>query len=477
MLIDFNAYGIECYQSTNIPEHYCQDWRQAYQQKPKAVLLPKNTQQIQQIFAIANQHQLTIIAHGGNTSLCGGSIARSDQQYLLSLEKLNQIESINSDYITAQAGCTLLQVQQFAQQHGYLYPLSLPSENKCTIGGNLATNAGGVSVLSYGNTRQLCLGLEAVLPNGQIIHSAPLIKNNMGIDLKQCLIGSEGILGIITKAYLKLFPLPSSIHSVLLACDSIDDVVELFKHCKQTFAGQLTSFELINQTCINWLGNYQAYAKTLNTEFVYETILEKCQQYLNNCKQTQTKPYFVLLDVSVFNDYFEKIEKNYLINYFNMQSINTQLLDYNSHSASQLCASWQMRHHIPIAQKHLGGNLKHDISVAPHQITDVLKILEQIVNSFDNQAQCIIFGHVGDGNLHFNVSSQLDNLQKKALTQAIYHCIMHDFNGSIAAEHGIGQLKKNDLQQYLSNANYDLLKQLKMQFDPKGILNPGVMLK
>jgi FAD/FMN-containing dehydrogenase len=152
------------------------------------------------------------------------------------------------------------------------------------------------------------------------------------------------------------------------------------------------------------------------------------------------------------------------------------LLDYNEHLANQLCASWQMRHHIPIAQKHLGGNLKHDISVAPHQIAAALTALENIVSKFDKSAQCIIFGHVGDGNLHFNVCSQLENTQKRILTQAIYHCITHDFNGSIAAEHGIGQLKKNDLKQYLSDADYTLLKQLKMQFDPKGILNPGVML-
>jgi FAD/FMN-containing dehydrogenase len=440
----------------NIPKQYCEDWRKNFIGKPLAVVQPSNVQQISQLVKICQKYPTPIVTQGGNTSLCGASIADNSQtQIVLNLQKMHKIHSINTinRSIYVEAGCTLKQVQQVAMQHDLLYPLSLPSEQYCTIGGNLSTNAGGVSVLKYGNTRQLCLNIEAVLADGSIYNSQQkqLYKNNMGYDIKQLLIGAEGTLGIITAACLRLYPLPKKYHALWLCVPEFDDVLTLFEILQLHFAHALSSFEVMNDLSILCVKN--AFPELFNYDFLH--IL----------KNTHT--WHILVEIEqhgVSIDIEAEIKACF--------KKNTCIFTYESYQPQQNSVLWNIRHHIPHAQKKQGGNIKHDISLDLQYMADFIATMPQNIYNIDANAKIIVFGHIGDGNLHYNV------IASKEYTAYIQTCIykhVKSKHGSIAAEHGIGQLKTKLLCESINANEYQAMQKIKHIFDPNNILNPNTI--
>ncbi len=431
-------------------EKYCLDWREKFSGTPLAIVFPHTTEQVANIVKICLKHKISIVSQGGNTSLCGASIPNSSgKQLLVNLSKFNKIIDCNvqNNSITLECGCTLAMAQNYALQKQRLYPLSLPSEQNCTIGGNLSTNAGGVSVLKYGNTRQLCLGLEAVLPNGEIYNNLHnLYKNNMGYDLKHLLIGAEGTLGIITKACMRLFPLPHMYHNLWLGAQNIEEVMDIFLNLNNDYFGNISSFELMNLNSLN----------CVNTHF---------KQYLSMVPHYTQYNWHILIELE---QYLTKLDiVNYCQQKYNVLASEQYLAQTNA--SSKL---WQIRHSIPQAQKLSGGNIKHDISLSLDKTSHFINLMEKPIKEIDKHAQFIIFGHAGDGNLHYNIVS-MANLNNK-IQDAVYNMVL-SLGGSIAAEHGIGKLKTSLLKNSLNQTHYNLAKNLKYNLDPYNLFNPEVI--
>lgn len=508
--------------SQNLEEKYIKDWRGKYHQKPLLMVQPKNTKALQLLVKFCQEHNYQIALQGGNTSLCGGSIAENQQQILVNLALMNNIRKYDDCSKTAivEAGCTLAEVQNFAKQQGAFYPLSLPSEQYCTIGGNLSTNAGGVAVLRYGNSRQLCLGLEVVLPNGELYQGLyQLQKNNMAYDLKHLFIGAEGTLGIITAAALQFFEAPKTQHVYLFACQNITQIMQLFKKLKNGLSPLLTGFELMNQDsliCVekyiagnlklNNINNISEVFKNLeNIENIEGGFLNKYKWYAlceiseyALAKFSETDLYQMIFDEALLADI--SILKINNINNINNDKIlqiknnkNNNNLKLNSENLGNLedLTFWQIRHSIPAAQKFFGGNLKHDISVKIDDIAYLINQLQSLILQVYPKAYFILFGHVGDGNIHFNVDisnykNEFENKENKEnlknileniakdISNIIYTCVKN-LNGSIAAEHAIGQLKKELLKNYIPKSHYDLMQTLKTSIDPQNTLNSHVI--
>ncbi len=452
--------GNDCQQTSDA--RYCQDWRETFQQTPLCVVFPPDVASVQNIVHICLKHKIAMVPQGGNTSLCGGAVARHVGQIILSLDKMCAIRALypHSGVLIAEAGCTLAQLQKHVYAHGFDYPLSLPSQNRCTLGGNISTNAGGVHVVRYGNTRQLCLGLEAVLPDGTLYQGlSPLVKNNMGYDFKHLLIGAEGTLGIITAASMQLVPQASKHSLFLLGVHTPQDLLTLYGVCRRQWAGLLTAFECMN-------------ANSLQTVHSYDATL--CHGIIP--QHAYTYPWLVLLEVA----HFAHMDMNMPALVHTMTQCHATLLrqeekDNTPQSADagreELAKLWQIRHSIPYAQKALGGNIKHDISFAVENLPDAMQDLSAAVYQQDAHAQLIVFGHVGDGNLHFNVVS---HKPPETIHQAVY-TVVATYGGSMAAEHGIGQIKTQILQAHTSPSVYGYLHNIKKIMDPYQLFNPGVM--
>ncbi|MFM2344212.1 MAG: hypothetical protein RLZZ210_822 [Pseudomonadota bacterium] len=444
--------------SQNIPPEYCQDWRKNFTGYPLALVFPKNVQQISEIVKACNKYNISIITQGGNTSLCGGSVTdKSRTQVLVNLKYLNKIKNINvsNSSISVEAGCTLEQVQNTAIKHNMLYPLSLPSEKWCTIGGNLSTNAGGVAVLKYGNSRQLCLGLEVVMADGSIYNSSHhLYKNNMGYDLKQMFIGAEGTLGIITSASLRLYPLPQKYYAVWIGIDNFEQAINLFKYIQRHYAHAISSFEIMNKTSI---------------ECVASVFKDKIE-IIDSNNNLEKYEWHVLLELEEHGEVIGGNLKQKLQKVAdNLIYIEEYALHISDNNKSKL---WDIRHSIPLAQKELGGNIKHDISLNLENIADFVKNIPKKLLNIDPKAKFVVFGHIGDGNLHYNVSSELK--YKHKIQDCIYNAVLAS-GGSIAAEHGIGRLKPMILRSSITDIEYNLAKNIKQCLDPKNILNPHII--
>ncbi len=439
----------------NIPIEYCQDWRKNFIGYPLAVVFPQNISQISEIVKLCSRYNIAIITQGGNTSLCGGSVTdKSKTQILLNLKYLNKIRQINlmNNSIHVEAGCTLRQIQNIAAKNDVLYPLSLPSEEWCTIGGNLSTNAGGVAVLKYGNSRQLCLGIEAVLADGSIYNSSHhLYKNNMGYDLKHLFIGAEGTLGIITSASLKLYPLPKKYHAVWIGINNFEQAMNLFKYIQKYYAQAVSSFEIMNYTSIQCVGN------------VFPEKINIINQNFANYE------WHVLLELE---EHGEPIGTNLQQKLKKVAENLIYVEEYLPSDIENKSKLWDIRHSIPAAQKELGGNIKHDISLNLENINEFIQIIPEKILQIDSSSRFVIFGHIGDGNLHYNVFSGLKNKHK--IQDCIYKEILR-LGGSVAAEHGIGRLKPMILKNSISDMEFNLAKNIKNCLDPKNILNPGII--
>ena len=423
------------------------------------MVAPSTTEQVAAVVRACADNGTSIVPQGGNTGLCGGAIPdQTKEQVLLSLSRMNEIRTLDAnDYsIIVEAGCVLADIQQAAKEADRYFPLSLAAEGSCQIGGNLATNAGGINVLRYGTARQQVLGLEAVLADGTVWDGLRTVrKDTAGYDLKQLFIGSEGTLGIITAAALKLWPDPGNTLTVLAALRQPQHAVELLSKLREAVGDSIQAFELISDRCF---------------EFVQRHI-PGVRLPLDNAY-----PWFVLTDLTVPGD-TGNVE-NELMSFVEDGLIADAVIAKSEAEAEGL---WRLRHSISESQREEGVSLKHDVSVPTSRVADFVAKGQVLVATMLPGARLVAFGHVGDGNLHFNVSQAPgddgDDFRQRglALTEAIYDLAI-GMGGSFSAEHGIGVTKKDYLEQYRGGAEIELMRTLKAALDPKNTLNPGKVI-
>jgi FAD/FMN-containing dehydrogenase len=442
---------------------YLTDWRGRFTGSALAVLRPKDSAQVAALVRACSDERIALVPQGGKTGLVlGGVPDASGQAVVLSTARLNRIRAIDAvnRTMTVDAGCILHTIQQAAAAQDCLFPLSLAAEGSCTIGGNLSTNAGGTAVLRYGNARELCLGLEVVTPQGDIWNGLRgLRKDNTGYDLRDLFIGAEGTLGVITGAVLKLFPLPESTLTALVALASPRDALSLLNLMQDRCGASLTGFELMSDFCMQLVATHFPH---LPKPFV------------------QRHPHYVLLEVSSSESEQHAVA---LMEGALEQAVELDLADdaVLATSSAQSRALWQLREHIPLAQAAAGKNIKHDISLPASNIADFIDTTNARLQQAFPQCQVVCFGHLGDGNLHYNVAPPDGEPHEQFLAnQAAISRIVHDSvdacQGSISAEHGIGALKRDDLAHYKSKVELDMMRAIKAALDPLGIMNPGKVL-
>ncbi len=434
---------------------YAQDYRRRYQGLPLAVALPASTAEVAALLQLCQAYQVAVVPQGGNTSTCGAATPdASGRQLVIGLGRLNRLRAIDTanDSITVEAGMTLAQVQQLAATAGRLFPLSLASEGSCQIGGNLSTNAGGLAVLRYGTMRELTLGLEVVLPDGQVLHQlSALRKDTSGLDVKQLFIGAEGQLGLITAATLKLFPLPTAHATALLGVSSSQAAIDLLSALRQAFGDRLTTFEIMSETCQQLLDKYHPG----QLPFI--------------------QPWAVLVELSDSGDSHALQQK--LVEWLATQNIADGVL---AHSEAERQRLWRLREDMSETQKRDGASIKHDIGVPSSAIPDFLQQCDSALRQAFPGVRIIAFGHAGDGNLHYNISyTRPDNAHLFAdedSVNAIVYDQVYRHQGTLAAEHGVGQLKGQWLQRYKDPVALQLMRSIKQVLDPHGLMNPGKWL-
>ena len=471
MMLD-SATVIERLQQIVGPEHvlthagdvepYVVDWRGRYHGIARAVVRPAGTEEVAAVVCACAEAGAPIVPQGGNTGMCGAATPdRSGSEIVLSLARMRAIRAtdVANATITVEAGVTLADVQQAARDAGMLFPLSLASEGSCTIGGNLSTNAGGTAVLRYGNARDLVLGVEVVLADGRILHGLRgLRKDNTGYDLKQLFVGSEGTLGIVTAAVLKLFPAPKTRVTALAAVTDVERAVDLLRAMKNALGDRLTGFELISRFALHLSRKHHP----------------------GSPDPLPGHPWYVLLqvdDTSADASLADVVETA-----LGGSAEDGSIVDATiAQSQDQADRLWSLRENISEAQRREGQNVKHDISLPISAIARFTREAgDAIVAAFPG-ARVVVFGHLGDGNLHYNVAAPegVDAQRFLANTQAINR-IVHDrvvaAGGSISAEHGIGVLKRDELVHYKRALELELMHRIKTAFDPRGLLNPGKVL-
>ncbi len=425
------------------------------------VLRPASTEEVAAIVRLCNETRTPIVPQGGNTGLVGGQTPDDARAVLLSLGRMRALREIDlsSATMTVEAGLVLAEAQAHAYRAGRFFPLSLASEGSCTIGGNLASNAGGTGVLAYGSARDLVLGLEAVLPDGRIYSGlSKLRKDNTGYDLKDLFIGSEGTLGIITAAVLKLFPKPRAIETAFAAMASAKDSVALLDLARDKAGGEITTFELIPR---------------IGLDFVLAHVAGARDPF------ARPHRWYVLLE---FSSQREDGLAERLLSLLE-EAAGTGLVEDAAVAASlsQRADFWRLREALSDAQRFEGGSIKHDVSVPTTDVPAFLEEAERVVAEAAPGARPVPFGHLGDGNIHFNVSQpagadKAEFLGRWDEINALVHNVVARFGGSISAEHGIGRLKRDLLAKTKDPVALDMMRALKRTFDPLGILNPGKVL-
>lgn len=437
--------------------------RGLYHGRAAMLLKPATVQQVSQILALATETRTPIVPQTGNTGLVGGQTPSEDGTALiLSLERMNRIRDVDpvANVLVADAGCILADIQKAAEDVGRLFPLSLGSEGTCRIGGNLSTNAGGTAVLAYGNTRQLCLGLEVVLPTGEIWDGLRrLKKDNTGYDLRDLFIGAEGTLGVITGAVLKLFPRPVGHQVGFAGMTSPEKALRLFEKASNICGNSLTGFELMPRIGIDFT-----------------------TRHINGVRDPLPSPHdwYALIDIST-NDAAETAET--MLHALLEDGLQSGLIDdaVIASSVAQQQALWHMRESMSDAQKPEGGSIKHDVSVPVSKVPEFMAEAEKAVLAAMPGARICAFGHLGDGNIHYNISQPIGSDKAEFLSRwreinAIVHAIVLEKGGSISAEHGIGQLKRDELATIRPAIEMDLMRRIKRAFDPAGIMNPGKVI-
>ena len=439
------------------------DFRKLYRGSTPLVLRPDSTEGVSRIMKFCFETGTPVVPVGGNTGYCGGATPdESGNQIVLSLARLNKIRSLDSlNYtMTVEAGCTLLQVQEAAEQAQRLFPLSMGSQGSCQLGGNLSTNAGGTAVLRYGNTRDLVLGIEAVLPDGSIVENLKsLRKDNTGYDWKNLFIGAEGTLGIITAAVLKLYPRPRSYGTALVALRDLHASVELLSMLRERSGDSVTTFELIPRLA-----------------------LELTSRHIEGVKDPLDQAYdwYVLMELSCVTAeaQTQALLESLLSAAFEQGIVLDAAL---ASSGAQRESMWRMRESIPESQSHEGPSIKHDVSVQVSRMPAFIEEATSLVMELMPGCRVVSYGHLGDGNVHFNLSPAEGDRNPAFLEHAkrvnhAVHDLIERYGGSISAEHGIGRLKREELTMYKSESEIRLMRILKAALDPSGIMNPGKVI-
>lgn len=441
---------------------YLTEWRDRWQGDTPLVARPRTTEEVASVMAYCAAHGLAVVPQGGHTGLCGGAMPHSGAgEIVLSLSRLNRVRGIDPQgfTMTLEAGCTLAAAQQTAEQADRLFPLSLASEGSAQIGGVLSTNAGGNAVLRYGNARDLVLGLEVVLADGRIWNGLRgLRKDNTGYDLKQLFVGSEGTLGIITAAVLKLFPAARQRETTLVAVPDADAAVRLLGLARELSGDRVSSFELMPR---------------IGLEFVIT--------HMDGRDPMETaSPWYVLIDLTTAAAGTDLGEA--------MQALLERALERElitdavvAASETQRDALWRLRESLSESQKYEGGSIKHDISVPIARIPEFLRLATAAVADRIPGIRPVPFGHMGDGNIHFNLSQPVGMDRRAFLDRweeinVLVHDIAASLDGSISAEHGVGQLKVAEIVRYKTDVEMDLMRRVKQALDPHGLLNPGKVL-
>jgi FAD/FMN-containing dehydrogenase len=439
------------------------DWRRRWRGKALAVVRPGSTAEVAAVVKACAAAGASIVPQGGNTGLVGGGVPdASGTQVLLSLQRLNRIREIDEGNLalTAEAGCVLQTVQQAARERGLLFPLSLAAEGSCTLGGNLATNAGGTQVLRWGNTRELCLGLEVVTAQGEVWNGLTgLRKDNTGYDLRDLFVGSEGTLGIITAATMKLAPLPAATTTALAACESLTQCVALLKLARARLGAGLTGFEVMNRFALDLVAKHFPQLPKALPGAPWTVLLEQSDTE----GESQARTRFEALLGAALED----------------GSIHDAVV---AESLAQSKALWHLRESIPLAQAEEGLNIKHDISVPVSAIPAFVEASDAALQARFPGVRLVNFGHLGDGNLHYNVQAapgadgkRFLEEQEHAVNTVVFDEVAR-FGGSFSAEHGIGALKRDELAQRKSPVALGLMRSIKAALDPQGLLNPGRLL-
>ena len=442
---------------------YATDWRKRYFGKPLAVVKPATTQEVAALMRLCAETRTAVVPQGGNTGLCGGATPDAGGgQIVLKLSRMNRIRAVDpvNNTITVEAGCVLANVQHAAAEAGRLFPLSLAAEGSCEIGGNLSTNAGGTAVLRYGNARDLVLGLEVVLPDGQIWDGLRgLRKDNTGYDLKQLFVGAEGTLGIITAAVLKLYPRPQARATALVALASPASALQLLSHMQRACGDRLTGFELMSAFCLSLVAKHFPAARLPLAQTHAQYVLLE----LSDTASAEN------LDAALEGALSEASEAGL--------ALDAAVAASEAHAA----ALWALRENIPEAQVHEGRQIKHDISVPISRIAEYIAVTDAELQRGFPGVRMVTFGHLGDGNLHYNIAHPEGGDEQAFMAGAgEISRVVHDsavrFGGSISAEHGLGQYKREEILRYKSPLEMDLMRRIKAAFDPLGIMNPGKVL-
>lgn len=439
------------------------DWRKRFRGKALAVVRPGSTDEVAAVVRLCVERGVAIVPQGGNTGLVGGSVPdASGSQVLLHLGRLHRIRHIDRANLTmtVDAGCVLQTLQEAAAAEGLLFPLSLAAEGSCTIGGNLAANAGGTQVLRYGNARELCLGLEVVTAEGEVWDGlSGLRKDNTGYDLRDLFIGSEGTLGIITGATLKLYPRPVARMTALAACPSMAQAVRLLGLAQERLGAGLTGFEVMGR-------------------FALELVARHFPQLP---QPLQGSPWTVLLEQS---DGESEAHARALFEALLEQALEQEVIvdAVVAESMAQSQALWHLRESIPLAQAEEGLNIKHDIALPVSRIPEFVEDTDRLITERFPGARLVNFGHLGDGNLHYNlqapegvVPDEFLAAHEPDVNRLVYDAVQAH-GGSFSAEHGIGALKREDLAHRKSPVALKLMRAIKQALDPQGLLNPGKLV-
>jgi FAD/FMN-containing dehydrogenase len=431
---------------------YTVDWRKQFRGEAQCVLRPASTEEVAAVVALCAREGIAIVPQGGNTGLCGGSVPTGTQpEIVLSLSRLNRIRDIDAlnDTMTVEAGCVLAAIQQAAEAAGRLFALSLAAEGSCQIGGNLSTNAGGVNVLRYGNAREQVLGLEVVLPDGRVWNGLrALRKDNTGYDLKQLFLGAEGTLGVITAAVLKLHARPTAQVTAWIALQSPARAVELLARLRARLGERISAFELVSRRCL-------------------EAVLRHAPAVRDPLPRAH--PWYVLAE---FADAGEQVALAAQVeDAFARSEVVIEDAALAS-SAAQSLALWRIRETIPEAQF---TNVKHDISVPVSKVPELIERAGAALEAAFPGEPVYAFGHIGDGNIHYNVGGEALLARRDEVNRIVYG-VLDALGGSISAEHGLGQLKREEIRCHKDALELELMRALKGALDPRGLMNPGKVL-
>jgi len=440
---------------------FVEEQRGLFTGAPLAVVRPKTTEQVAAVVSACADAKVAMVPQGGNTGLVGATVAIDS--VVVSTSRMNTIRSVNPDdyTMTVDAGCILQDIRDAAEAVGCLFPLSLGAQGSCQIGGNLATNVGGINTLRFGTARDAVLGLEVVLPDGRIWNGLrALNKDNTGYSLRNLFVGSEGTLGIITGAVLKLSPAPVDVQTAFCGFENLDDVLLLLDKARRISGDSVSAFELICRQGIEYS----------------VTHLENVSDPLE-----ATYPWYALIEFSTTSAHvpLRQMFETFLEDVFESGIISDAVI---AESVEQARMLWRLREELPQAQKFEGGSIKHDASVPVRKVPEFIRRATKAAMDFIPGCRPVPFGHAGDGNIHFNVSQPLGAdpeafLARWSEMNHVVHDVVHDMGGSFSAEHGVGRLKVNDLVRYRSPEELALLRSIKDAIDPQGLMNPNVIFE